>query len=114
MLLDNSGSLTIREKNKIIRFRHFQKSEQEAYWREQLMLFVPWRNEELELDNVDVVSTAEVRKSTIIDNSKEFYDDRKLDDRSLGDYIQELEKINSIKWMRLKTMMKPKIRRRRY
>lgn len=90
-LKDMSGRLTVRHKAKIIRFRHYQKTSPSEYWREQLMLFVPWRNEEDELDSIDVLEAAEKRKDEIIRNSRQFYNNRELDDRVLGDYIHELE-----------------------
>jgi hypothetical protein len=45
----------MREKPAIIRYRRYKYDQDPVnYCREQVMLFFPWRNEELELENVDI------------------------------------------------------------
>ena len=45
-LMDNSGTLSKRRKSKIIRFRRYNIHQDESnYFRELIMLFLPWRNE---------------------------------------------------------------------
>lgn len=90
-LLDGSGYVTRRTVRRIIRFRHFNKSEAVDYWREQLMLFVPWRDEDNELVNVDPIKKSQDLMETILKNSKPYYSSREVDEHVLGNYINELE-----------------------
>jgi hypothetical protein len=56
-LLGNSGYVHERRYPRIIRFRRFREKEDEAnYFREQLMLYYPWRDELSELIDIDVKS----------------------------------------------------------
>ncbi len=90
-LLDGSGFIKKRKVRKIIRFRHFGKDNEKDYWREQLMLFTPWRNEEEQLDNADVIQAAKDDMTIIMENSKPYYNSREEDDNILGAYINEIE-----------------------
>ncbi|XP_046974744.1 uncharacterized protein LOC124541014 [Vanessa cardui] len=51
-LLNNDGYIRRRLKPKIIRFRRYNREQDpDNFYREQIMLYVPWRNEESELVN---------------------------------------------------------------
>ena len=46
--------MRIRPKPKVIRFRRFNIIQDEVnFYREQLMLYLPWRNEYIDSDNFD-------------------------------------------------------------
>ncbi|XP_043472427.1 uncharacterized protein LOC122505072 [Leptopilina heterotoma] len=54
-LLNNDGYVRYRKNPRVIRFRRYNKeTDPENFYREQLMLYVPWRNEELELLNNEI------------------------------------------------------------
>lgn len=88
---DDSGYVTKRKIRKILRFRHYQKSDERNYWREQIMLFLPWRNEERDLIEVSPKENAERNRNTILENSAPFYSNREVDENALGEYINEIE-----------------------
>lgn len=90
-LIDGSGFVTRRKRRKIIRFRHFPENDEDNYCREQLMLFIPWRNEEMELIDCDVKDTYLRKKDMIIDNSAPYYYSRDIDEGVLAQYISEIE-----------------------
>jgi hypothetical protein len=53
-LKDKSGYIRKRKVERIIRFRRYgEKEDPENYCREQIMLYYPWRDEELEISNID-------------------------------------------------------------
>ncbi|KAG5679958.1 hypothetical protein PVAND_009493 [Polypedilum vanderplanki] len=53
-LKNNSGYLTVRRRPKIIRYARFNRHEDEAnYFREMVLLFLPWRNEDEEVESQD-------------------------------------------------------------
>jgi hypothetical protein len=91
-LLDSSGYVKKRKVRKIVRFRHFGKQEDpENYWREQLMLFSPWRDENEELLTINAIGKANEDKDIIFNNSQPFYANREIDDEVLGNFITEIE-----------------------
>ena len=52
--LKDSGYMRLRRKPKVIRFRRYNIIQDEVnFYREQLMLYLPWRNEYIESDNID-------------------------------------------------------------
>jgi DNA replication protein DnaC len=82
-----------RSVRKIIRFRHYGKMEDPRnYHREQMMLFVPWRNEQAELldPDIDIEEKAKEFQDLIHVNSKPFYFNREDDDVSLTNVLNEL------------------------
>jgi hypothetical protein len=92
-LLDNSGYVRKRSVRKIIRFRHYGKMEDPRnYHREQMMLFVPWRNEQSELldPDIDIEEKAKIFQHLVHVNSKPFYFDQENDDVSLTNILNEL------------------------
>lgn len=90
-LIDGSGSVKQRTRRKIIRFRLNLRTNPEEYWREQLMLFVPWRDEVVDLEDVYAVQKADENMDLIKANSSFYYDCRGTDDRTLGANINEIE-----------------------
>jgi hypothetical protein len=65
-LLGKSGYVQERRYPRIIRFRRFHEKEDAAnYFREQIMLYHPWREEQTELINIDVVSVYKNLRGTI-------------------------------------------------
>jgi DNA replication protein DnaC len=79
---------------KIIRFRHYGKMEDpQNYYREQLMLFVPWRNEEVELldASIDIPKSFSVSEKIIHENSKPFYFNPELNDESLANIVNDIQ-----------------------
>jgi len=89
-LRDSSGYVTKRNNRKIIRFRHYGKLDVINYNREQLMLFVPWRDETTELLH-EPVKKATRLKDMILENSKPFYKYREVDDEMLSNLVNDLE-----------------------
>lgn len=52
--LEDGGELVLRRSPKVIRFCRFDfHKDPENFFREQIMLFVPWRNEKTELEDID-------------------------------------------------------------
>ena len=52
--LKDSGYMRLRRKPKVIRFRRYNIIQDEVnFYRERLMLYLPWRNEYVESDNID-------------------------------------------------------------
>lgn len=91
-LLDGSGQLKKRKTRKIIRFRHYGKfQEPEDYAREQLMLFIPWRDENKELLSINSIEVAKMKEEEILKNSVPFYAIREIDDEALHDILHEIE-----------------------
>jgi hypothetical protein len=53
-LKDKSGFIRKRKVQRIIRFRRYgEKEDPENYCREQIMLYHPWRDEDIEISNID-------------------------------------------------------------
>ena len=51
--LKDTGSMRLRRKAKVIRFRRYSIIQDEVkFYREQLMLFVPWRTDTSDTDNI--------------------------------------------------------------
>jgi DNA replication protein DnaC len=83
-----------RNVRKIIRFRHYGKMEDpQNYYREKLMLFVPWRDEEKELLDVgiDIMQRIAISEQLIHENSKPFYYDAAVNDESLTNIVNEIQ-----------------------
>lgn len=77
---------------KILRFRHFDRvRDPEDYWRCQLMLFAPWRNEEKDLLNVNAEAKASRLSELIYRNSAPYFHDRNCDDNDLNEFVHEIE-----------------------
>jgi hypothetical protein len=70
---NGKGWIKRRTKKKIIRFRNFKlHQDPENYYREQLMLFLPWSNEEEDLININHEETFELYKDLIKQKRSEY------------------------------------------
>lgn len=91
-LLDDSGFVRKRQHPKVIRFRNYGlKSDPENFWREQLMLFVPWRNEERDLLRINHVVVGREQLGLIEENSIPFYHNRKISEGDIRDSFNNAE-----------------------
>jgi hypothetical protein len=72
-LKDKSGFIRKRRVQRIVRFRKYgEKQDPENYFREQLMLYVPWRNEETELVNIEHQARYRIMKEQIASKKNEY------------------------------------------
>jgi PIF1-like helicase/Helicase len=72
-LIDKSGYITERSVAKVIRYRKYSlELEPLEYWRENIMLFAPWRDEENEILRADIQELF-IRLQNVIEANKEFY-----------------------------------------
>ncbi|CAM4978875.1 unnamed protein product [Rotaria socialis] len=70
---NGKGWIKNRKKKKIIRYRNFKlHQDPENYYREQLMLFLPWINEEENLININHEETFELYKDLIQQKRSEY------------------------------------------
>ena len=70
---NGKGWIKKRTKKKIIRFRNFKlHQDAENYYREQLMLFLPWSNEEEDLIHINHEETFELNKDSIRQKRSEY------------------------------------------
>ncbi|CAF4902876.1 unnamed protein product [Rotaria magnacalcarata] len=70
---NGKGWIKNRKKKKIIRCRNFKlHQDPENYYREQLMLFLPWSNEEENLININHEETFELYKDLIQQKRSEY------------------------------------------
>ena len=70
---NGKGWITKRIKKKVIRFRNFKlHQDPENYYREQLMLFLPWSNEEEDLIHINHEETFELYKDLIQQKRSEY------------------------------------------
>lgn len=91
-LLDGSGTVHKRTIRKIIRFRHYGKqADPTNYFREQLMLFVPWRDEKKDLIDIDKLSTALTHQDQLKLNSQPFYFNHDVDDELLQGLLEDAD-----------------------
>jgi len=69
----NIPSYSRRRKPRIIRYCGYSiAKDPENYYREQLMLYIPWRDEKLELMDIDVKSRYEANRSVIEEKRAEY------------------------------------------
>lgn len=84
------GVLKLRKVPKVLRFCRFNiKKDPMNYFREKLMLFKPWRNEEIELINIDHERVFLANKELIIENSKKYFAIK--EDINLDELLIEVE-----------------------
>lgn len=78
-LLDGSGYFRERRVRKILRFRHFnERKDPDNYWRERLMLFFPWRNEETDIITLTLAqkkTKANEHHDIIMENAQPYFGD---------------------------------------
>ncbi|CAF1543168.1 unnamed protein product [Adineta ricciae] len=86
---NGKGWIKKRTKQKIIRYRYFKlHQDAENYYREQLMLFLPWTNEEEELIHVNHEEKFELYKDIIQQKRSEYIH------REANEFDQALEEHN--------------------
>jgi len=84
----------LRLTQKILRFRNYSRCRDEVnYWREQLMLFTPWRNEDEELIHVNVLEKGKQLYDLIFANCKPYYYNRSVDDDVVHSLLEEAKQI---------------------
>ena len=89
-LKENKGYIKLRKTAKIIRYRRYQKEKEPAnFYREKLMLYVPWRNEDCDLINIDQQTKFETLASAIMDRERQYVEDA---DQDYGAIETSLEK----------------------
>jgi len=94
-LKKNGGFVRKRTTPKIIRYRHYGKKEDfQNYCREQLMLFVPWRDEKEDLLDIDHAKTAHRLHDLTRKNSKPYIFNQDIDDNVLADLYEEAEQFD--------------------
>ena len=79
-LKNNKGFIRLRKTAKIIRYRRYQKEKEPAnFYREKLMLYVPWRDEDKDLINIDHQTKFESMAAAIMDREKPYVEDAAQD-----------------------------------
>ncbi|GFQ72820.1 ATP-dependent DNA helicase [Trichonephila clavata] len=79
-LLKGNQYIRCRTKPKVIQYRNFKESQDEnEYYREQVMLFTSWRNENADILSQNFKQLYTTNLDTIRINRKEFVVDEKLD-----------------------------------
>jgi len=87
-----SGYVRKRLKSKVLRFRHYGLEEDpDNYYREQLMLFTSWRDEETELLSVNWARTYNEKQEIIRTNARKFFHNLDIDDNILEKIIHDTE-----------------------
>ena len=80
VLKKNKGFIRLRKTAKIIRYRRYQKEKEPVnFYREKLMLYVPWRNEDTDLINIDQQTKFESLASAIMDKERQYVEDAAQD-----------------------------------
>ncbi|KAF6217109.1 hypothetical protein GE061_001462 [Apolygus lucorum] len=88
-LKNNDGFISKRTKSKIIRFVRFNiETHEDDFYREQLMLFLPWLDEESELICVNQKNKFNENKQMIIQNRK-LYTFNSPNEQGTEDFIDE-------------------------
>ena len=93
-LLDGSGTVHKRgpEKRKVIRFRHYgMQMDPNNYARERLMLFIPWREEQRELIDINPIEVADIHQEQIKENAQPYFANHDVDDDLLNDLADDIE-----------------------
>ncbi|KAG5666226.1 putative ATP-dependent DNA helicase PIF1, partial [Polypedilum vanderplanki] len=87
-LKNNSGYITIRKRPKIIRYVRFNRHEDEVnYFREMVLLFLPWRNEDEEVESQDCAKKFEENEAVI----KRNYDKYNAVSLDIDAILQEIQ-----------------------
>ena len=90
--LKDSGYMRLRRKPKVIRFRRYNIIQDEVnFYREQLMLYLPWRNEYIESDNIDFRCVYETNIDLIKQNRSCY---ESSDQASIDEAINVLEDVD--------------------
>jgi len=90
-LKNNAGYLEKRRKPKVIRYRRYNiKTDEQNYYREQCMLFLPWMDESCELINADIKQKFFANIELINSNAEKYIHNR-VDVKSFEDTFKEIE-----------------------
>ena len=90
--LKDTGFMRLRRKAKVIRFRRYSIIQDEVnFYREQLMLFAPWRTETSDTDTIDYKSMYATHLNLITQN-RELFESR--DQSSIDEAINILEDLD--------------------
>ncbi|KAE8740983.1 hypothetical protein FOCC_FOCC013509 [Frankliniella occidentalis] len=85
-LLNNNGHIFLRRQPRVIRFRNYHyEIDSENFLREQVMLYVPWRNEERDIINQDLETQFHNNKEQIRTIRKKY---STFDDKALFDALE--------------------------
>ena len=75
-LKENRGFIRMRKTLKIIRYWRYQREKEPTnFYREKLMLYVPWRDEDIDLINIDHQSKFDSLASTIMEKERQYVED---------------------------------------
>ena len=75
-LKENKGFIKLRKTAKIIRYRRYQREKEPTnFYREKLMLYVPWRDEDIDLINIDHQTKFDSLASTIMEKERQYVED---------------------------------------
>ncbi|VDN45406.1 unnamed protein product [Gongylonema pulchrum] len=73
-MIDNPGYIKKRSKSKVIRYRMYNiHTEPQQFYRELLMLYYRWRNEEAEIVNIDCEVLFHIRSDEIMQNRGKYH-----------------------------------------
>ena len=90
--LKDTGFMRLRRKAKVIRFRRYSIIQDEVnFYREQLMLFAPWRTETCDTDNIDYKCMYATHLNLITQN-RDLFESR--DQSSIDEAINILEDLD--------------------
>ena len=90
--LKDTGFMRLRRKAKVIRFRRYSIIQDEVnFYREQLMLFVPWKTDSSDTDNIDFKSMY-YSNLNLISQNMELFESR--DQSSIDEAINILEDLD--------------------
>ena len=88
-LKSNLGRVIIRKRPRVIRFRKYQrKRDPEHYFREKVMLYLPWRNEERDILQKNSLLIFNENREVIHEIEKKYVKDARLD---LDEVEEEVE-----------------------
>lgn len=69
--INKSGIIPMRAKQKILRYFHYKKEKDaDKYFKEQLLLFFPWRDELKEIENIAVDEKYSQHEAIIMNNQQ--------------------------------------------
>lgn len=92
-LKDNSGFIRERTKPKVIRYRRYNLDiDADNYYREQLMLFYPWRNEQTDILDINRPKIFLENRDIIIENYEKY--NAFQNDENLEEILKDIENEN--------------------
>jgi hypothetical protein len=91
-LKEDMGYVRERNKLKIISYRKYNiKQDADNYYREQILLFMPWLDEKNQVENVDYFKVFEKNKTIIAENRAKF--EKLVPDDNEAETLEEIEDI---------------------